>query len=156
MPARRSNMAYHIENQIADSDGKIAGRVYEKEISISSAEIKLLVSAPKQLVEAPGAGRVIELMSAVLFLDYNSATYDTNTSLTIQTITGNTALSGAVTAANFLHKTEDTYTIMQVLSTAAGIVTNVNDGIELVAIGIPATGNSPMKIKVMYRIHDFN
>ena len=92
----------------------------------------------------------------ILFLDYNSATYDTNTSLTIQTITGNTALSGAVTAANFLHKTADAYTIMQVLSTVVGVVTNVNDGLELVAVGIPATGDSPMKIKVMYRIHDFN
>jgi len=152
----RSNLTYNIENSIADADGKIAGRVYEKEISITSAEIKLLVSAPKLLVAAPGPGKVLEFMSAVLFLDYGTATYDTNTSLTVQTITGNIALSGAVTAANFLHKAADAYTIMAPLGTAAGVVTNVNDGLELVAIGIPATGNSTMKIKVMYRIHDFN
>ncbi|KKN77899.1 hypothetical protein LCGC14_0356360 [marine sediment metagenome] len=156
MPARRSNMAYHIAEQVADGDGVKAGRVFEREIEISSAEIKLLVSAPKELVPAPGPGKVIEFVSAVLFLDYNSTTYDTNTSLTVQTITGNTALSGAVTATNFLHKTADAYTVMQVLSTVAGVVTDVNDGIELVAIGIPATGNSPMKIKVSYRVHDFN
>lgn len=152
----RANLTYHIENSLADADGKIAGRVYEKIIDISSAEIKLLVSAPKLLVAAPGAGKVLEFVSAVLFLDYNSATYDTNTSLTVQTVTGNTALSGAVTAANFLHKTADVYTIMAPLDTAAGVVTDVNDGLELVAIGIPATGDSPMKIKIAYRIHDFN
>lgn len=152
----RANLTYHIENSIADGEGKIAGRVYEKIIDITSAEIKLLVTAPKLLVDAPGPGKVLEFVSAVLFLDYNSETYDTNTSLTIQTVTGNTALSGAVTAANFLHKTEDVYTVMAPLDTAAGVITNVNDGLELVAIGVPATGDSPMKIKVAYRIHDFS
>ncbi len=154
--SRRAFMAYDIENQIADTEGKTAGKIYEKIIDITSAEIKLLVTAPKLLVSAPGPGKILEFVSAVLFLDYNSATYDTNTSLTVQTVTGNTALSGAVTAANFLHKTADVYTVMAALGTAAGVVTDVNDGLELVAIGIPDTGDSPMKIKIAYRIHDFN
>ena len=155
--SNRAFMAYDIENQIEDTEGKTAGKIYEKIIDITSAEIKLLVSAPKLLVSAPGPKKVLEFVSAVLYLDYNSATYDTNTSLTVQTVTGNTALSGAVTGGNFLHKTADAYTIMAPLDGVdAGIVTNVNDGLELVAIGIPATGNSPMKIKIAYRIHDFN
>lgn len=155
--SRRAFMAYDIENQIADTEGKTAGKIYEKIIDISSAEIKLLVSAPKLLVSAPGPNKVLEFVSAVLFLDHDGASdYDTNTSLTVQTVTGNTALSGAVTAANFLHKSADVYTVMAPLGTAAGVVTDVNDGLELVAIGIPATGTSPMKIKVAYRIHDFS
>ncbi len=156
MADRRAFMAYDIENQIADTEGKTAGKIYEKIIDITSAEIKLLVTAPKLLVDAPGPKKVLEFVSAVLYIDYNSTTYDTNTSLTVQTVTGNTALSGAVTGTNFLHKTADAYTVMAPLGTAAGVVTDVNDGLELVAIGIPATGNSPMKIKIAYRIHDFN
>jgi hypothetical protein len=153
--SRRAFMAYDIENQIADTEGKTAGKIYEKIIDITSAEIKLLVTAPKLLVSAPGPDKVLEFVSAVLFIDYNSATYDTNTSLTVQTVTGNTALSGAVTGTNFLHKAADAYTVMAPLGTAAGVVTDVNDGLELIAIGVPATGNSPMKIKIAYRIHDF-
>lgn len=154
----RAFMTYNIENQISDTEGKKAGRVYEKIIDITSAEIKLLVTAPKLLVSAPGPGRVLEFVSAVLFLDHDGASdYDTNTSLTVQTVTGNTALSGAVTGTNFLHKSADAYTIMAPLDGAdAGIVTDVNEGLELIAIGIPATGTSPMKIKIAYRIHDFN
>jgi len=152
----RAFMAYDIENQIADTDGKVAGKVYEKEISISSAEIKLLVSAPKKLVDAPGPGKVIEFMSAMLFLDYTAPIYTTNTSITVQTITGNKALSGAVTGTIFLHLGADTYAVMAPLGTAAGVVTDVNEGLELVASGIPAAGNSTMKIKIFYRILDFN
>ena len=152
----RAFMAYDIENQIADTEGKVAGKVYEKEISITSAEIKLLVTVPKLLVAAPGPGKVIEFMSAMLFLDYTAPVYTTNTSITVQTVTGNTALSGAVTAATFLDLGADSYVVMAALGTAAGVVTNVNDGLELIAIGVPAAGNSTMKIKVFYRILDFN
>lgn len=155
--SRRAFMAYDIENQIADTEGKTAGKIYEKIIDITSAEIKLLVSAPKLLVSAPGPSKVLEFVSAVLFLDHDGASdYDTNTDLTVQTVTGNKALSGAVSAGNFLHQSADVYTIMAALGTAAGVITDVNDGLELVATGIPATGTSPMKIKIAYRIHDFS
>ena len=152
----RAFMAYDIENQIADTEGKVAGKVYEKEISITSAEIKLLVTVPKLLVAAPGPGKVIEFMSAMLFLDYTAPIYTTTTTITVQTIAGNKALSGAVTTAIFLGQAADTYAVMAALGTAAGVVTDVNDGLELIAAGIPAAGNSTMKNKVVYRILDFS
>jgi len=157
MAANRANIGWYIDNQIGGEDDRFTGRVYEKIIDITSAEIKLLVSAPKLLVAAPGAGKVLEFVSAVLFLDHDGGSdYDTNTSLAIQTVTGTTTLSVTVNGANFLHQSADVYTFMAPLATVNGIVMNVNDGLELVAIGIPATGTSTMKVKITYRIHDFN
>lgn len=157
MGINRAFIGRALDDQIGGEDDRFTGRIYEKIIDISSTEIKLLVTAPKLLVAAPGSGQVLEFVSAVMFLDHDGGSdYDTNTNLTVQTVTGNTTLSGAVTGANFLHQSADAYTIIHKLITAAGIVLNVNDGLELIAVGVPATGTSPMKIKIAYRIHDFN
>lgn len=156
MGINRAFIGRALDDQIGGEDDRFTGRIYEKIISITSAEIKLLVTVPKLLVAAPGLGKVLEFVSAMLFLDYTAPAYTANTSLTIQTVTGDTPLSCAVTAANFLDLGADTYTIMAPLDTVAGVIADVNDGLELVAIGVPATGNSTMKVKVTYRIHDFN
>ena len=152
--SRRAFMAYDIENQIADTEGKTAGKVYEREISISSAEILLLNSAPKALVVAPGPGKVIEFMSAVFFLDFGGTAYDNTADLTIQTIAGDVTQSDSLAAAACLELDADGYGMFQVLSLETAI--GVNDGLELVASAVPGAGNGTLKIKVMYRIHDFN
>lgn len=152
--SRRAFMAYDIENQIADTEGKVAGKVYERTIDITSAEILLLNSAPKALVVAPGPGKVIEFMSAVFFLDFGGTAYDNSANLTVQTIAGDTAQSDAIAYGACLELGADGYGMFQVLS--AETVINVNDGLELVASTVPGAGNGTLKIKVMYRIHDFN
>ncbi|UCF48291.1 MAG: hypothetical protein JSU89_14165, partial [Myxococcales bacterium] len=43
------------------------------EVEVTSAEILALNSTPKTLVPAPGAGKVLEFISAILILDYESA-----------------------------------------------------------------------------------
>lgn len=151
----RANLTFNIENSIADGDGKIAGRVYEKMIDISAAEILLLNSAPKELVAAPGPGKVIEFMSAVFFLDYGTEDYDNTANLSIQTITGNVRQSDSLAAAACLELDADGYGMFQAIHTETAI--NVNDGLELIASAVPgAGGGGTLKINVMYRIHDFN
>lgn len=155
MSANRSNLWWHLENQLLGEDSRAIGMVYEKEVILTSAQILLLYSTPIELVKAPGAGKVIELMSAVGFLDHGGTDYAAGGALVIQTITGNTALSDSVAAATLINASADAYVIFQALS--AEVATDVNQGLELTnASAVHTTGNGTMKIKVMYRIHDFN
>lgn len=151
----RANIAYHIKEQIHGDDDEIVGDIRTIEISLTSAEILLLYTTPKTLVAAPGAGKVIEFISAVAFLDHGGTDYAAGGALSIQTITGNTTLSDSVAAATLINASADAYVVFQALS--AEVATDVNDGLELTnATQVHTTGNGILRVKVSYRIHDFN
>jgi len=146
------------ENTISDAklseiDTSLDENIRSVDVAITSAEVLALNAAPKLLVPPPGAGKALELLSALLILDFNSAAYATNGTLQLQTVTGNTALSDLVTLANFLAATADQATIVQALS--AETVLDINDGLELfMPTAETITGDSPIVCRVHYRIHD--
>ena len=155
MAANRANIGWYIDNQIGGEDDRITGKVYEKMITLTTAEILLLNSAPKSLVAAPGIGKVVEFMSAVFLFNFDTAAFDNTSNLSIRTTTGHTAQSDVVAAAACLELGADGYGMFQVPS--AETVIDVNDGLELYGSTVPgAGGSSTLKIKVNYRIHDFN
>jgi len=155
MSANRANIAWHLENQRPREDNRAIGMVYEKIVDVSSAELLALSTTPKELVEAPGVGKVAELLSAVFFLDYNSAAYETYGDLTINLHTSNTAISNTLDAADLLEKTADTYVRLPVKDDEETVLQD-NEALELrVGTGNPVTGDSPIKIAILYRIHDF-
>ncbi len=105
-----------------------------------------------EIVGAPGAGYAIELLSAVLILDYGTTAYAANGNLSIQTKTTNTALSDTVAEADFLFSTADDMRVVQALSADAQL--DPGEALELVcATGNPTTGDSTMRVRVMYRVH---
>ncbi len=122
---------------------------------VSSAEILALFTTAKTLVPAPGVGKVIEFISAILIVDYGSAAYATNGNLTVANETG-TAYSNTVLLANLLAATADKMVQLMALDVAdTGIVLLENEALELTcATGNPATGDSPMRYKIMYRVHE--
>lgn len=126
---------------------------YER-IELTAAEILLLHTTPKTLVAAPGAGKVLEFVSAALFLDHGGTAYTGGGNLTVQTITGNTPLSAVLSNAFLQSATTDAYAILGALE--VGTVSNVNDGLELLAASIYAAGNGTLTVHVAYRVHDFN
>jgi len=135
-------------------DWRSTSPIRYKTIKITSAEALLLNSAPKELVAAPGAGRAIEFVGAVLHLDYGTATYASNGTLTVRTATSNSVLSGVLAAAEFLHSTADKIATMVPASTGIGL--DINEAIELyVPSGEIDTGDSTLTAIVAYRIHDF-
>lgn len=135
-------------------DWKSTSPIRYKTVKITSAEILALNGTPKVLVAAPGAGRAIEFVSAVLHLDYGTATYTANGTLTIRTTSATSVLSGTLVAAEFLHSTADKVAVMIPVSTGIGL--DLNDGIELSEPGGECTtGDSTVTIIVGYRIHDF-
>jgi len=152
----RANLAWNIENQIEDTEGKFAGKVYEKEVTVSSAELLALNATPKTLVSAPGAGKVLQFVGAVGFLDYNSTTYASNGNLRIHYTNGSgTAVSDEVAGSALLHQTDDCYT--EFAKNTAETELTVNAALVLAeATGEATTGNSPLIMKIFYRILDFN
>lgn len=126
-----------------------------KRVRVTSAEILLLYSTPKTLLDAPGSGKVIEFLSAVFFLDHGGTDYAAGGAAVIQTITGNTAVSDAVAAATLINASADVYVACQALS--AEVALDVNQGLELTnASAVHTTGNGILTVEVAYRIHDFN
>jgi len=123
------------------------------EVSLTSAEILALNTTAKQLVAAPGSAYVNEFLSAVLFLDYGTATYATNGDITVrETNAAGTALSDTVAEADFLFKTTDFIRVVQALS--ADTVLLANKALVLsVATGDPATGDGTVTVHVSYRRH---
>lgn len=156
MSANRSNLWWHLENQLLGEDQRAVGMVYEKIVDLTSAEILALFTTPKQLVEAPGVNKVLEFLSATFFIDYNSTTYATRGDLTINLATTGTAVSNTLDAADLVQKTADTYVRLPIKDNEETVLQD-NEALELrCATGNPVTGNSPIKVAILYRIHDFS
>lgn len=135
-------------------DWRSTSPIRYKTVKVTSAEILALNATPKELVAAPGAGRAIEFVSAVLHLDYGTATYTANGTLTIRTATNDSVLSGTLAAAELLHSTVDKIATMTPISTGIGL--DMNEAIELYEpTGECTTGNGTLTVVVGYRIHSF-
>jgi len=154
--ANRANMTYHIQNQLADKDGIFAGKILEKEVTLTSAEILALYTTPKTLVAAPGSGKVLQFAGAVGFLDFNTTAYDTAGILTVKYTDGSgTAVSDAVAAAALCNQADDCYE--EFAKTTAETELTVNAALVLTCDSAnPASGDSILTIKIFYRILDFN
>jgi len=155
MSANRSNIAWHLENQIPGTDRRAIGMIYEKLVEVSAAELLLLNTVPKVLVESPGAGKVIEFLSAVFFLDWSGTDFADGGDLIIRSIS-DIVVSDAIPAADFMNLSADAYEVMQALSANTSLA--VNDGLELYNDTQAHTGGgtSTVKVLVRYCIHDFN
>ena len=160
MPANRANIGWYLDNQIEGEDNRFTGRVYDKEVKLTSAEILDLYNTPKLLVAAPGVGRIIQFVSAVFFLDHGGTDYANGGNLTIQTVTGNAAVTVTIGAADLINQDADHYRIVKSLDCSGGDdieLLSVNQGLELAnAAAVHINGNGTLTVKVTYRIHDFN
>lgn len=149
----RANLSWNIQNQLDDSDHIKGGQVLTKLVSITTAEILALFTTPKELVAAPGAGKVLEFCGAVGFLDFNSVVYDTRGIVTVKQ--GTTAVSDAVAAAALVQQANDCYE--QIFPLAVETELTANSALNLYCdTGNPETGDSPLYIIISYIVHDFN
>lgn len=130
-----------------------ADDVVYSEISLTPAEILALNAAPKTLVPSPGAGYVLEFLSAVFILDYNTTAYATNGDITVHYTDGSgVAVSDTIALTDFLDETADTIRNCQVLSADTAMIANAPLVLNC-ATGNPTAGDSPVRVKVAYRIH---
>lgn len=130
-----------------------SGDVKYAEVSLTAAEIKALNTTAKTLVAAPGAGYVLEFISAVLILDHGGTDYATNGNLSIrETNAAGTALSDTAAEGDFLFASADAIRCVQALSADVALLANKAMVLSC-ATGDPATGNGVLRVKVAYRIH---
>lgn len=127
------------------------------EVTVSSAELLALRATPKTLVVAPGAATVLEFVSAMLLLDYNSAAYvEAGDNLAVR-YTGTTGVqaSDTIETTGFIDQTADTLTTARAkLDVIAAKTACENQPLVLHNIGGAefTTGNSPMRVKINYRV----
>ncbi len=136
--------------------------------TITTGEILALNATPKVLIAAPGAGKTIIVEELQAFLDYNAATYvvGAGEDLTLQYTTGGVnimTIDNDVTT--FLAATADAHLICKpkiydcegVAGSEHGLLllTVDNESVEMfLASGETATGDSPIKWAIRYRIVD--
>lgn len=140
---------------VLDNDSLVA----VVDVTISSAELLALHATAKEIIPTPGANKAIIVLGALADMEYNSAAYDG--------IAGGEDLVLAYTNVNgtALAKFETTGFLDQATSqkryaspTQYGD-TNLNPTANAAVVlallsGEIATGNSPLKIRVWYRVVD--
>lgn len=126
------------------------GELVRRTVTLTSAQVLASNTTPITLVPAPGAGKAIHVESIVGSLDYNSATYATNTTMEVRYTNG----SGTKVTADLswlLTLTADG--IVSVGGIEAQLVLTANAPVVVTtATGNPATGDSPVTFTVFYRV----
>jgi len=129
-------------------------------VEISNAEIKLLRANKKTLIAAPGAANFIEVVSAVLILDYGTNVLtESADNLVIEYATSGADITAAIEATGFIDQAVD----QMALVLPAGIATDaasdlLNNAVQLFNTGDGEyAGNvgadTTMTVKITYRIH---
>lgn len=124
------------------------------EVAVSTAEMLAIRATPKTLVAAPGAGKVLEFVSAVFIYDYAAAYTESADNLAVRYTDGSgTVVSLTLETTGLLDATADKVSTIQPLATdvlmtanAALVLHNTGDG------EFGGTG-SPCRVKVAYRVH---
>jgi hypothetical protein len=133
------------------------------DVSLTNADIKALRATPKTLVPAPGAGKVVEFLSAVLMLKAgtNVLTESTaNLAVRYKDGTG-VQVSQTIETTGFIDQSADqiTYGVQKLdpITARSGcenqplVLHNLGAG----EIAGNAANDATMKVKIGYRIHSF-
>ena len=130
-------------------------------VDVNAAEIKAIRGTPHEIVAAPGAGKVLQLLGGVLILDYGSEVLaESADNLVFEYDDGSAAVcSEVIECTGFLDQSADTITnIIQVKDNIDAAADIVNKNIVLFNNGDGEfTGNASddtvLKVMVSYRVH---
>lgn len=120
------------------------------EVTITTAEVLALNTTEKTLVSAPWAGKAIIVDKIITSVDYNSAAYATNTDMEFR-YTDKTGTKVSADITSLLDATADK--VVTAWGIEAQLVPVVNAPVVAnVATGDPVTGDSDVKVTVVYRV----
>lgn len=138
----------------------VVGTLNYVEVALTNAEIKALRATPKQLVAAPGAGKMLVLIRAALLLDFGSNVLtETTDNLGIKFTDGSgVQVSDDIEATGFIDAAADTVVFarpkLDAITAKAGsenkalVLHNTGDG----EWGGNAGGDTLMRVKVWYAV----
>lgn len=146
-------IAVHVFPSVVGNDTGIV----TDDITITTGQLLALNATPKTLVAAPGAGKIIVVEDVQVFYDYNSAAYAgiaAGEDLEIRYTDGSGQLVATIETTGFLDLTADAYRHARPATTAA--ITPVANAalIMCLASGEIITGDSPLKVRLRYRLID--
>lgn len=127
-------------------------------VTITAAEILLLRAAPKTLVAAPGAGKLLQFVDAQLILDWGTTGFtESSDNLAIKFTDGSgAAVSVTIEATGFIDQVADTITnAIAVLDTIVASASAANQALVLHNTGdgeYANAGDSTMTVAITYRI----
>ena len=125
------------------------------QVEISSAEILALFTTPKELVAAPGDGKVLEFVSLLLAYDFNTTVYTVGAATDLQvkyTDGAGAAVSTTEAVTGFLDQATDQLRSLDKLEASLTPVANAPLVLTLAGAN-PTLGDSPIHAKVAYRVH---
>jgi hypothetical protein len=135
-----------------DSD---AAPLYFADVTVTTGELLALNTTPKTLVAAPGAGNILVLEMAQLWLDYATTAYDgiaAGEDLSIKYTNASGVEVAQIEATGFLDGTADETRYVKAAS-AAAVQPVANAALVLsMLVGNIATGDSPLKVRTFYRV----
>lgn len=125
------------------------------EVEISAAEILALFTTAKELVAAPGSGKVLEFISLTLAYDYGTVVYTIGSATNLEVkITDKTGASVSTTQAvtGMIDQATDQLRALDKLE--ASVTPVVNAPLCLALAGAdPTAGDGTIHAKVAYRVH---
>lgn len=143
----------NVQPTVIGADG-----VSEATITVLTAEVLALNAAPKTLVAAPGAGKLLVLEGPQRFwLDFNSVAYAgiaAGEDLAIKYTDGAGVILAQVETTGFLDAGADEHRIVYPLADAAKEQVGNAALVLHMLVGEIITGNSPLKVRVRYRSVD--
>lgn len=133
--------------------------------TIATAAVKTLNGTPVTVIAAPGAGKVVIVDEIQFFIDFEAAAYVAGAGEDLSLLyAGSTTIATVDTANGFLTASADAHLYAKAVYTACdnAEVTNgfdftaeVNKAVNLtILVGEVATGDSPLKYSIKYRIVD--
>jgi hypothetical protein len=143
-----------IHQKLTHAVGEVA------DVLVTSTEVLALFTTAKVIVPAPGAGKAVEFLGALVLLDYGGTAYadDAGEDLVFKyTNASGAAVSNAVDGSVW-DAEADTLAAFYPLNAAASaqeIAVNAPIVLHLLT-GNWATGNSPLKVRCYYRTIDLS
>lgn len=135
----------------------VALSISEVEVAISSSDLLGIRATPKQLVAAPGAGKVVEFVGGVLLLDATATAYvESNDNLAVKYTNGSgVQVSETIEMTGFIDQTTDQFTNIQpAVNTIVAKAGCENQALVLHGIGDGefTTGTGVVRAKIAYRV----
>jgi len=132
----------------------VMGKNFYKEVSLTAAEMLALRATPKTLVAAPGAGRVLEFVSAVFIYDYVAAFTETADNIAIRETDGSgTIVSLTLETTGLLDATADKMSTIKPLATDVLALANKPLVLHNTGDGEFGGTGSPCRVKITYKVH---
>jgi hypothetical protein len=115
-------------------------------VTLNEAQVRALNTTPAVLIAAPGAGKVIDIISIDTYLDAGTTVFAFANDLEIEidsTVFGTLSLQSANFATDLVSK---------IIPTAVTKVISQNKALTITSAADSATGNGVMYFNIFYRI----